>query len=65
VLLRSLAQDYPDLVFDRAAVVRRAEPQPVADGVIELSDGEAGHRLSLADMIAMLSYHEGIAITFA
>ena len=43
LILRSLAQDHPHLVFDRAAVTGCAQPEFVADGVVELSDGEIGH----------------------
>jgi hypothetical protein len=38
-----LAQDHPHLVFDRSAVTGCPQPQLVADGIIEFSDGQAGH----------------------
>src|SRR6185437_11204472 len=40
---RGFAQDHPHLVFDGAAVARGAQPQLVADGIVEFSDGETGH----------------------
>ena len=39
----ALAQDHPHLVLDRAAVTGGAETQFVADGIVEFSDGQAGH----------------------
>src|ERR1700744_5028086 len=43
-----LAQDHPHLVLDRAAVARGAQPQLVTNGVVESSDGQAGHGHSSA-----------------
>ena len=37
------SQDGPHLVFHRAAVARRAQPQQCLQFVVELADGEAGH----------------------
>ena len=38
------AQDGADLILHRAAVSRRAQPQPLLQRFVELPDGQAGHR---------------------
>ena len=48
-LLCGLAQDHTDLVFHGSAMPRRAQAQQLLELVIQLSDGEARHRvISLA-----------------
>ena len=37
------AQDEADFLLDRAAVLRRAQPQPLLERLVELADGEGGH----------------------
>ena len=41
---RRAAQDGADLVLHRAAVPRRAQPQPLLQRLVELPDRQAGHR---------------------
>ena len=52
--LGMLAQDHPHLLLDRAAVPGRAQAQIGFDGLVEFSDGQAGHTV-FPRMIAMLS----------
>ena len=44
-LFGRLAQDHTDLVFHGSTMPRRAQAQQRLELVIELSDGEAGHRV--------------------
>jgi hypothetical protein len=54
--LDQLSQDDPDLLLHRAAVTGRTQAEIGFDGLVELSDGQAGHDGSPAAMIAMLSF---------
>ena len=55
LLLRGVAQDHPHLVLDGAAVAGGAQPQLVADGIVELADRQIGHVAPPPVVLAMLS----------
>ena len=54
-----LAQDFPHLFLQRAAMFGRANAQAALQGVVEIPDGDAGHRSDLQD--AMIAWHALIA----